>query len=252
MSISVPVDLLLPLMLAAVAFLYASVGHAGASGYIAVLSLAGWSVTTIKPLALVLNSLVAAIGCWNFLRAGHGPGWRIWPLYAAALPAALLGGAQNLPLPWLQRLIGLVLLASAWRLGQQLRDPDQLRPLKALPLVISGAGIGLLAGLTGTGGGVLLTPLLLLCRWCSTRQAAAVSVLFILINSLAGLLGLTLAQPAALAPLSDPTLLLWLLPILPAAALGSRLGSRHWPVATIQRVLAVVLCLAALKLLAGH
>ena len=77
-------------------------------------------------------------------------------------------------------------------------------------------------------------------------------MLFILINSLAGLLGLTLAQPAALAPLSDPTLLLWLLPILPAAALGSRLGSRHWPVATIQRVLAVVLCLAALKLLAGH
>lgn len=235
--------------LALVAFFYASVGHAGASGYIAVLALAGWPVAAIKPLALLLNTLVAAVGCWNFLRAGHWPGQRFWPVYALAVPAAFLGGGWAVPGPWLQRLVGLVLLASAWRLGRRTQDPASLRPPSAVVLAAAGGGLGLLAGLTGTGGGVFLTPLLLLCRWCTTRQAAAVSVLFILLNSVAGLAGLLLARPAQVAAVLQPGLLVWVAVVLPAGALGSRLGSRHWPLSWIRRCLAGVLVLAGLKLL---
>jgi len=242
-------DVLLALVLALVAFLYASVGHAGASGYIAVLALAGWSVVAIKPLALLLNTLVAAVGCWTFLRAGHWPGRSFWPVYLLAVPAAFLGGAWHLPVAWLQRLLGLVLGLSAWRLVRQLQDPPDLRPPPPLTLALVGGGIGLLAGLTGTGGGVFLSPLLLLCRWCGTRQAAAVSVLFILLNSLAGLAGLLIARPASLQALLHPQLLVWLALVLPAGALGARLGSRHWPVVRIRRCLAVVLLLAGWKLL---
>ncbi|CAK6699211.1 hypothetical protein OGCDGJMD_02612 [Cyanobium usitatum str. Tous] len=207
---------LLPL-LGLVAFLYAAVGNAGASGYIAVLALAGLPAEQIKPLALILNIPVAAQGSWQFQRAGHLR-WRLfWPVLLAGLPMAFLGGWLDLPTLWFQRLVALVLLA----------------------------------GLTGTGGGVFLTPLLLACSWASTRQAAAVSSLFIFGNSLSGLAGLLLArQPSGALLPALPAQLGWmLLMVLLAGAVGSRLGSRHWPVAWIRRCLALVLLLAALKLL---
>jgi uncharacterized membrane protein YfcA len=239
----------MPAALAVVAFLYASVGHAGASGYIAVLALAGLPPEQIKPLALLLNTVVASVGCWNFLRAGHLPWRRIWPVYLLAVPGAFLGGWLNLPGVWLRGLVGAVLLVSAWRLGSRLQDPPQLRQPAPGVLLAAGGSLGLLAGLTGTGGGVFLTPLLLLCRWCTTRQAAAVSVLFILLNSIAGLAGLAFAGSPSLQALVRPDLPVWLMAVLLAGGLGSRLGSRHWPVAWIRRTLAVVLLLAAWKLL---
>ena len=243
-------DLAVAAALALVALLYASVGHAGASGYIAVLALAGLPAAEIRPLALLLNTAVAAVGCWAFLRAGHWPGRRFWPVYVFAVPAAFLGGALNLPLPWLQRLVGGVLLASAWWLILQPQEPQRQQAPQASVLAASGAALGLLAGLTGTGGGVFLSPLLLLARWCRTRQAAAVSALFILFNSLAGLAGLWLARPARLeVVLRQPHVWLWLVVVFPAGALGARLGSRHWPVAWIRRCLALVLVLAGCKLL---
>jgi uncharacterized membrane protein YfcA len=180
--------------LAVVAFLYASVGHAGASGYIAVMALADLPAQQIKPLALLLNTVVASVGCWNFLRAGHLPCRRIWPVYLLAIPGAFLGGWLNLPSFWFRRLVGLVLLVSAWRLGRNLKDPPELQEPSPALLLVAGGGLGVLAGLTGTGGGVFLTPLLLFCRWCTTRQAAAVSVLFILFNSIAGLMGLAVSR----------------------------------------------------------
>ena len=240
---------LLAAALAVVAFLYASVGHAGASGYIAVLALAGLPAEQIKPLALILNTLVASVGCWNFLRAGHLPWRRIWPVYLLAIPGAFLGGWLNLPSLWFRRLVGAVLLFSAWRLGRAHVDPPTLREPPRLLLLTAGGSLGVLAGLTGTGGGVFLTPLLLLCRWCTTRQAGAVSVLFILFNSIAGLAGLMVARPGALHVIGRFDWLLVLIPVVLAGAIGSRLGSRHWPVAWIRRCLAVVLLLASLKLL---
>lgn len=237
--------------LALVAFLYAAVGHAGASGYIAVLALAGLPAEQIKPLALILNTVVAAQGSWQFWRAGHLR-WRLfWPVLLAGLPAAFLGGWLDLPTLWFQRLVALVLLASALRFLRQPRDPERFsRPSLGI-LLLCGAGLGLLAGLTGTGGGVFLTPLLLGCSWASTRQAAAVSSLFTLGNSLSGLTGLLLARRAAgpLLAALPPQFGWMLLMVLLAGAVGSRLGSRHWPVAWIRRCLALVLLLAAWKLL---
>ena len=238
----------LPPLLALVAFLYAAVGHAGASGYIAVLALAGLPAEQIKPLALILNIAVAAQGSWQFWRAGHLR-WRLfWPVLLAGLPMAFLGGWLDLPTLWFQRLVALVLLASALRFLRQPGDPERLKQPPLILLVLSGAGLGLLAGLTGTGGGVFLTPLLLCCSWASTRQAAAVSSLFIFGNSLSGLAGLLLARQVGDWAL-PPQLGWMLLIVLLAGAVGSRLGSRHWPVAWIRRCLALVLLLAALKLL---
>jgi uncharacterized membrane protein YfcA len=234
--------------LALVAFFYASVGHAGASGYIAVLALAGLPAAQIKPLALVLNVAVAALGSWQFWRAGHLR-WRLlWPLMLTGLPAAFAGGWLDLPAQWFQRLVAVVLLGSAWRFLRHPRDPERLSAPPPGVLPLSGAGLGLLAGLTGTGGGVFLTPLLLLCGWASTRQAAAVSALFIFGNSLSGLAGLLLARQKA--PPALPPALGWMLfTVALAGGLGARLGSRHWPVAWIRRCLALVLAVAALKLL---
>jgi uncharacterized membrane protein YfcA len=238
----------LPLPLAVVAFLYASVGHAGASGYIAVLTLAGLPAAQIKPLALLLNLVVAAQGSWQFWRAGHLR-WRLfWPLLLAGLPTAFLGGWLDLPTLWFQRLVALVLLASALRFLCRPRDPEGLSTPPLALLLLSGAALGLLAGLTGTGGGVFLTPLLLLCGWATTRQTAALSSLFILGNSLSGLAGLVLARGTGL-PLPPGELGVMLLAVLPAGVAGARLGSRHWPVAWLRRLLALVLVVAAAKLL---
>jgi uncharacterized membrane protein YfcA len=235
-----------------VALLYASVGHGGASGYIALLTLAGWPVALIKPVGLVLNLVVASQGSVQFTRAGHLRWSLLWPLLLAGMPAAFLGGWLHLPGPWLQKLVALVLLASALRFLWVPRDPVlQSAPSQGL-LLLSGAGLGLLAGLTGTGGGVFLTPLLLLACWASTRQAAAVSSLFILGNSLSGLAGLLLARPPLGLHGGGPPAALgaMALVVLLAGALGSRLGSRVLPVAWIRRCLALVLLVAAWKLFA--
>ena len=238
--------------LALVAFLYATVGHAGASGYIAVLALADAPAEAIKPLALLLNLVVASQGAWQFWWAGHLSWPRFRPLLLAGVVSAFLGGWLDLPALWFQRLVALVLLASALRFVQQPHDPISFHTPSARSLVAAGAGLGLLAGLSGTGGGVFLTPLLLLRGWASTRQAAAVSSLFILATSASGLAGLLLARrtSAGATGLMLPSgVVLMGLVVLAAGAVGARLGSRHWPVSWIRRCLALVLALAAWKLL---
>ena len=240
---------LVSIALAIVAFAYAVVGHAGASGYIAVFALANASPEQIKPIALILNLVVASVGCWNFLRAGHLPWTDIWPVYLLSLPMALLGGWLNLPGHWFRPMVGAVLLLSAWRLATELQDPVTLRRPSLFQLLVIGGVLGLLAGFTGTGGGVFLTPLMLFCRWCSTREASAVSVVFILINSAAGLTGWSFAHPEGIVQLVSQNLLSWVLIVLVAGTVGSRLGSRHWPVTWIRRCLGLVLFFAAIKLM---
>jgi uncharacterized membrane protein YfcA len=227
-----------------VAFLYSSVGHAGASGYIAVMTLCGLSANFIRPTALVLNILVACIGAFQFWRAGHFS-WRLfWPFALLSIPAAYLGGYLPLPAAIFKMLIGTVLLFSAVRLFFRQGDPPDVKP-PPVPFSIGlGAGIGFLSGLTGTGGGIFLTPLLLLCRWASIRGAAAVSALFILVNSIAGLVGHI--SSGRLVPNFA-----WILAVAAviAGTLGSQLGSRHFPVRTISILLATVLVLAGFKLI---
>src|SRR5205823_14290179 len=180
---------LLCLAIAVVAFLYSSVGHAGASGYIATMTLFGLSATTIRPTALVLNILVAVIGSFQFWRAGYFSWKLFWPLALLSIPAAYAGGYLQPSAGVLRILIGVVLLFSAARLIFRRNDPPETSP-PGKPIAVGvGAGLGFLSGLTGTGGGIFLTPLLLFRKWAVIRQAAAISALFILVNSIGGLVG---------------------------------------------------------------
>ena len=244
MDLETPHLLLLLAGITVVAFLYSSVGHAGASGYIAVMTLCGLSATFIRPTALVLNILVAAIGSFQFWRAGYFSGRLFWPFALLSIPAAYLGGYLPLPAHVLKILLGAVLLFSAARLFFRHGDPPDIAPPPVPVAIGAGAGIGFLSGLTGTGGGIFLTPLLLFCHWASIRGAAAVSALFILVNSTAGLAGyISSGQPVPRFA--------WILAIAAgiAGTLGSHFGSRRFPVRTISLILATVLVLAGCKLI---
>jgi hypothetical protein len=226
-----------------VALLYSSVGHAGASGYLAVMALLGIAPEAIKPTALMLNVLVAAIASWQFWRAGHVRWALLWPFALLAIPCAFLGGSRALPAPGLTLALGLVLLFSAANLLLRPAAEPATQPPPRPVALGSGAGIGLLAGLTGTGGGIFLTPLLIHLRWASAKAAAAASALFILGNSAAGLAGhfsATQALPLLALPLAAAA--------IAGGVIGSHYGSRHFLQETIKRFLAGVLTIAGGKL----
>ena len=236
--------ILLCFAIAVIAFLYSSVGHAGASGYIATMTLFGLATTVIRPTALVLNILVAIIGSFQFWRAGYFSWKLFWPFALLSIPAAYFGGYLQPPAGVLRILIGIVLLFSAARLIFRRGDPaETVAPSKPTAVGI-GAGLGFLSGLTGTGGGIFLTPLLLFCQWAHIRQAAAVSALFILVNSIGGLVGYFAAVH------SLPTLGVTLaIPAIIGGAIGSHLGSRRFPVRAISILLAIILTIAGSKLI---
>lgn len=241
----------LPLAIGLVALLYASVGHAGATGYIAVMSLAGLDPKLIRPTALVLNVVVATIATAQFARAGHFRRGLLLPLAAASVPCALVGGAATLSLAAFEALLGCVLLASACgvvldprsRGGEAVGGPvgAVLGKRWLLPL---GAVIGLLSGLTGVGGGVFLTPALLAARAAPVKTVAAVTAPFILANSLAGLCGGIVA---------GRTLPAISLPVVAAAVagglVGSQLGAFRLPALWLRILMAAVLTVAGVKLL---
>ena len=227
-----------------IALLYSSVGHAGASGYIAVMSLLSLAPAVIKPTALTLNILVASIGAWQFWRAGHFRWALFWPFALLSFPLAFLGGYLNLPTQVFKILVGVVLLFSAVRLLAKPPAESEPHDPPRVAAIGAGAGMGLLAGLTGTGGGIFLTPLLLFMHWARAKQAAAVSALFILVNSISGLLGNIGATK------TFPTFALVLLVAAGAGgAIGSYFGSRRFDPVVIKRLLAIVLLIAGAKLI---
>jgi uncharacterized membrane protein YfcA len=242
-----PLELgLLHLAVGVVAFLYASVGHAGASGYIAVLTFAGLEAAVVRPTSLVLNILVAALTSYQFWRAGHFAWSRFWPFALLSVPGAFIGGYIHVPTDIFKMLVGVVLLVSAARFAIRPEDPTEVTPPPVWLSLLVGAGLGLLSGLTGTGGGVFLTPLMLLMGWAKTKPTAAVSAPFILVNSIAGLAGFVTSGQRL------PTLA-WGLALVAVVAgfAGGYLGSRRFPVRTIRLTLAVVLLIAGTKLLIG-
>ncbi len=244
MLLDLPFDPLLALAFALAAALYASVGHAGASAYIAIMALYGVAPDTMRPVALALNVVVASFGLARYLRAGQFR-WRVlWPFLLGALPMAFLGGAVTLPAEWFKRLVGAVLLLAAARLlwpgdaaaGRAPRDPPVLAGIGA------GAGIGLLSGLTGTGGGIFLSPLLIFAGWAHPKASAGVAAAFILGNSLAGLAGRGVALGSL--PASLP---LYAGAVLAGALVGTQLAITR-PSAFLLRALGLVLAIAGLKL----
>lgn len=240
-----PEALILALLFLAAATLYASVGHAGASAYLAAMALVGVTPDVMRPTALVLNLFVASIVVVRFARAGHLP-WRgLLPLVAGSIPAAFVGGSIDLPGEVYRPLVALVLLAGAWRLASSTEVGAGTRAsgVPAVAGVTAGAAIGLLAGLTGTGGGIFLTPILVLAAWTGTRDAAGLSGAFILANSLSGLAGL--AAGGIALPAVPP---LWVAAVAGGGLIGSWLGAARFSVLNLRRALAFVLVLAAAKL----
>jgi uncharacterized membrane protein YfcA len=244
-----PVVALLAVGMLVAAFGYASVGHGGASAYLAAMALAGVAPQEMRPIALMLNVLVSSLATWKFNRAGHFH-WRLfWPFALVSIPFAYAGGAITLPGQAYKVLVGAVLLYAAWQLWRSARAGDELRAVREPPLLwamLIGAAMGMLAGLTGVGGGIFLSPLLLMLGWAGTKQTSAVAAPFILVNSLAGLAAIVVARGPALP---DYT---WLLvpAVLVGGWLGAEYGSRRFANPVVRRVLAVVLALAGAKMIA--
>lgn len=231
------------------ATIYTSVGHAGASGYLAAMALVGVPPVVMKPTALTLNILVATLATFRLHRAGL-VNWRaLLPLLAGSVPLAFIGGGIELPGQVYRTLIGLVLLAAAVKLLLQPRRAQQIdakapERIPLLPALATGMLVGALSGLTGTGGGIFLTPLLLFFGWAGARQASGLTAPFILMNSAAGLAGNVMSLR------SLPAEMPWfMLAAVLGTAVGTQMGIRWFSVIALQRMLSVVVLVAAGKFL---
>jgi uncharacterized membrane protein YfcA len=238
--------LIIAILFCAGAALYASVGHAGASAYLAVMGLFSFAPDVMKPTALALNILVAAVATFKFYRAGLFS-WRLfWPFAVVSVPAAFFGGATMLPAHWYKVVVGIVLLyAAVWMFR------SSLKPLKTTshppPLwaaMTAGLALGFLSGLTGVGGGIFLSPLLLYTGWAETRATSGVAAPFILVNSIAGLLGHF--SSVAQLPSNVPV---WGVAVLLGGWIGASYGSKRAPAPVLRQLLALVLVVASVKLI---
>jgi uncharacterized membrane protein YfcA len=233
------------LLFCAGAMLYASVGHGGASSYLAVMALFDFAPAAMKPTALALNILVAGVAAIKFFRAGLFSWELLWPFAVTSIPAAFLGGAAALPGRWYRILVGVVLLyAAVWMFRSARASVSamvQRPPMSAA--VMWGAAIGFLSGLTGVGGGIFLSPLLLYMGWAETRETSAVAAPFILVNSVAGLIGhlSSVRQLPANLPL-------WAAAVLLGGWIGASYGSSRAPTPVLRQLLSLVLIVAGIKL----
>ncbi len=229
------------LLIGVVAALYASVGHGGASGYLAIMALFGISSLFMRPSALVLNVVVSALATWAFMKTGHFR-WRLlWPFIVTSIPFAFWGATLSIDETAFKIVVATTLLIAAARLCVP-QGTVQLKSLVIVDALACGAAIGFLSGLVGVGGGIFLTPLLILCAWATPREAAAVSAPFILINSIAGLLGL-ISQSVNFPP--------WLWWACASAVIGGWFGSK-WSAdnssqSGLRILLGCVLVIAAVK-----
>jgi uncharacterized membrane protein YfcA len=240
------IQLLLILLLFFAAVLYSSVGHAGASGYLAVMSLFGIAPEVMKPTALVLNIAVASLATYKFYRAGCFQWHLFWPFAVCSIPFAFLGGSFDLPAIYYKPLLGSVLLLAAGRLllGKQEYSANGVR-IVPIPIALGLGGlIGFLSGLTGVGGGIFLSPLLLFSGWASIRQVSGVTAAFILVNSIAGLLG-----NIASVNRVPVDAVWWLLAAVGGGWIGADLGARRLKIPYIKSLLGVVLVIAGLKMI---
>jgi uncharacterized membrane protein YfcA len=238
--------LIIAILFFAGAALYASVGHAGASAYLAVMGLYSFAPSVMKPTALALNILVATVATLKFYRAGLFS-WRLfWPFALASIPAAFIGGATTLPTRSYKIVVGIVLLyAAVWMFRSSLKPLQTAsNPPPLWAALVAGLAIGFLSGLTGVGGGIFLSPLLLYMAWADTRATSGVAAPFILVNSIAGLLG----HFSSVAQL-PPNIPVWGVAVVIGGWIGATYGSRHAPPPVLRQLLSLVLVVAGVKLI---
>ena len=234
----------LSILIFAAGLLYSSVGHAGASGYLAAMALFGLAPEVMKPTALTLNILVATIATFQFYRAGFFSWNKFWPFAVSSIPFAFIGGAISLPDHYYKQIVGIILLFAAYHFysHRQKAIANVSSPVPVPLAVLSGAGIGLLSGTVGVGGGIFLSPLILFMGWAGTKQTAAVSAAFILMNSIAGLGG-----HLASVKFLPAQIYVFAIAALIGGIIGSGLGSRRLANHTLYSLLAVVLVIAGVK-----
>lgn len=239
------IDLIISICLMLGAILYTSVGHGGASIYIAIMAIFSVKTSVIKPTALVLNIFISSFTSWRFIKNGFFDLKILMPIAIGAIPMAFLGGYINTPSHVYKAIVGIILLFSAVSLvwNKSAVDTDTRSP-KTIWAVLCGCLIGFLAGLTGTGGGIFLSPLLLLMKWSEPKRTSGIAAIFILINSISGLLG----NYSSVQNLPSQ-LPLYLTATIIGATVGTTLGIKYYSAKGIKRALALVLTVAGFKLI---
>jgi len=228
-----------------VALLYSVIGHGGASGYIALMVMFSVPFVSIKPTALILNIVVSFLGFVMYFKAGHFK-WRLfWPLIIASVPAAFLGGFLKLNQPVVNNILAVILLFSCYRLliKNKTENNENSSEVPVYYLLGIGALVGFLSGMLGIGGGIILSPLLILFKWTDARATAAISAPFIFLNSISGLVAFSVSGGSV-----PPNILPLILVVVAGGFIGSTLGSRGFSLYSLRVVLALTVTFAAFKL----
>jgi hypothetical protein len=237
------VEVLFLLAIGLVAVLYSSVGHGGASGYLALMALFGIDVVMMKPSALILNLFVSSIAFISYYRAGHFRMRLLLPFVVTSIPLAFLGATLEIPPELYKKILGVCLLIAAMRILIRPREEQELRKISVPIALVAGALIGFFSGMIGIGGGIILSPLLLLTRWGGMKETAAASAAFIFLNSAAGLTGHVAAGLEV-----SPKIALWIAVAAAGGLLGSWTGGFKLSVSSLRYLITAVLLIACIKL----
>ncbi|WP_258105717.1 sulfite exporter TauE/SafE family protein [Marinoscillum sp. MHG1-6] len=232
------------LILFFVAGLYAAVGHGGASGYLALMAIYGFAPEVMKPSALVLNLFVAGVSFVQYYRNGHFNFRLLLVFIITSVPMAFVGGMMIVDPIWYKRILGILLIFAVLRLSGIFGNKEEKREVQWLPALLLGAGIGFFSGLIGIGGGIILSPIIMLLGWGNVKETAAVSAAFIWINSFSGLLGLGISgnfETVNLVPYVSVALI--------GGFLGAYFGSFKWDLKLLKWCLSFVLMMASVKLI---
>jgi len=238
-------EIIFYVLLLLVAFLYASVGHGGASGYLALMAFFSFAPDTMRPTALLLNIFVSATAFIQYYRGGYFKWKLFWPFAITSVPAAFIGGMMTIDESIYKKILAVLLLFSVVRLiGFNMQPVSSKKEQNLIASLLIGTVIGLFSGMIGIGGGIILSPLILLLRWADMKQTAAVSALFIFVNSLAGLAGLF-----SNGVNFNVTMILMLVIAFAGGFAGAYFGATKFNSVKLKYLLSVVLIIASIKLL---
>ncbi len=238
-------NILFYILLFAIAFLYASIGHGGASGYLALMVFFSFAPTTMRSTALILNIFVSLTAFIQYYRGGHFSWKLFWPFALASFHAAIIGGIMVIDSKLYKTILGIFLLIAVIRLiGIKFNNQSTYKKQSLAVSLIIGAIIGLFSGMIGIGGGIILSPIILLLHWGNLKQTAAVSALFILVNSISGIAGIITKG----IQVSNNMILMILIAFI-GGLIGSYIGAQKAGSTLLKTLLAIVLVMASYKLL---